>query len=112
MLVAPGQGFDRHLFALRQLAQGQDVPLFSSSPYQSINHIILSTSTLSSPAIFLGGFAPVVDDGFGVGYRADVDSLGTQVTAYPSRDAAGFVQALESSFDDLRAVFEGRNFKN
>ena len=41
--------------------------LYLDPAYKSINHIVLSTSTLSSPAIVIGGFAPVVPDGFGVG---------------------------------------------
>ena len=65
-----GQGFDRHLFALRKIAEqksGTMPSLFADPHYQLINHIILSTSTLSSPAIEFGGFAPVVPNGFGIG---------------------------------------------
>ena len=65
-----GQGFDRHLFGMKYLAaeSGQELPsLFLDPAYIHINHNILSTSTLSSPAIMIGGFAPVVPDGFGVG---------------------------------------------
>jgi len=64
-----GQGFDRHLFGLRHTAQklGQMPALFKDPAYAKINHNILSTSTLSSPAVIIGGFAPVVPDGYGVG---------------------------------------------
>ncbi|KAF1591368.1 CPT2 palmitoyltransferase, partial [Spelaeornis formosus] len=65
--AAMGQGFDRHLFALRYLAAARGVTLpelYQDPAYQRINHNILSTSTLSSPAVSLGGFAPVVPDGF------------------------------------------------
>lgn len=41
--------------------------MFSDPNYAKINHIILSTSTVGSPAINIGGFAPVVRDGYGVG---------------------------------------------
>ena len=41
--------------------------LYHDPRYAAINHNILSTSTLSSPAVFLGGFAPVVQDGYGIG---------------------------------------------
>ena len=65
----PGQGFDRHLFGLKHIAQQQgELPEFFHDPaYAKINHNILSTSTLSSPAVIIGGFAPVVPDGYGVG---------------------------------------------
>lgn len=104
-----GKGFDRHLFAMKQIALANDTPvdLFDSQPYQHINHIVLSTSTLSSPAVLLGGFAPVVPDGFGVGYRVDNEFIGSQVTAYDGqRDPAGFASALESSLKDIHAVFD------
>lgn len=64
-----GQGWDRHLYALRHFAEadGLDIPLFSDESYKAINTITLSTSTLSSPAVQSGGFAPVVPHGLGVG---------------------------------------------
>lgn len=64
-----GEGFDRHLFALKKLADvsGKKVGLFMDPAYASINHNILSTSTLSSDVVMLGGFGPVVDNGLGIG---------------------------------------------
>ena len=64
-----GQGWDRHLFALRKFAEskGLDVGLFNDAAYKDINTITLSTSTLSSPAVEMGGFAPVIPHGLGVG---------------------------------------------
>lgn len=66
--AAMGQGFDRHLFALHKFAQrtNSTCNIFEDPAYAAINHIILSTSTLNSPAIFCGGFGPVVKDGLGV----------------------------------------------
>ena len=69
--LLPGEGFDRHLFALKYLAQQRSIALpalYQDPAYAAINHNILSTSTLSSPAVELGGFAPVVPDGYGIGY--------------------------------------------
>ena len=65
-----GQGFDRHLFVLRIMAEqrkGELPEIFRDPAYAKINHNILSTSTLSSPAIMYGGFGPVVPDGYGIG---------------------------------------------
>ena len=74
-----GKGWDRHLFALRYYAQlnGKTHALFEDPAYKDINHIIISTSTLTSPALLLGGFAPVVPDGFGVGKSGDVACMYT-----------------------------------
>jgi carnitine O-palmitoyltransferase 2 len=64
-----GQGFDRHLFGLRRLAElkGQVPSIFKDPAYAAINHNILSTSTLSSDIVMAGAFGPVVKDGLGIG---------------------------------------------
>jgi len=69
-VCSTGQGFDRHLLGLKQLSverEGQLPAVYQDPAYALINHNVLSTSTLSNSAILLGGFAPVVPDGFGVG---------------------------------------------
>lgn len=67
--AAMGQGFDRHLFALKKFADKTNTlcNIFEDPNYSLMNHTILSTSTLSSPAIFAGGFGPVVKEGLGIG---------------------------------------------
>uniref|UniRef100_UPI003981824C choline/carnitine O-acyltransferase n=1 Tax=Salmonella sp. s54836 TaxID=3159673 RepID=UPI003981824C len=89
-----GRGFDRHFFALSALAQEENssIPeLFTNEYYQYTNRFILSTSTLVSKALLVGGFAPVVSDGYGVGYMMMDDSIGSNVSTYESRDSAEFV---------------------
>lgn len=68
-LTLLGQGFDRHLFALRKLAEkeGRLPGIYQDEAYARINHNKLSTSTLASPAVRIGAFGPVVRDGFGLG---------------------------------------------
>ncbi|CAL1532065.1 unnamed protein product, partial [Lymnaea stagnalis] len=67
--AAMGQGFDRHLFCLKNLGEknGLSMPMFAHPAYANINHIILSTSTLTDPSVLIGGFAAVTSDGFGIG---------------------------------------------
>jgi len=70
MSIFKGQGFDRHLLGLKMTAEldgGKMPSLYQDPAYTLLNHNILSTSTLSSPAVLIGGFAPVVPDGYGVG---------------------------------------------
>ena len=69
--LCAGQGYDRHLFALRTLAEkaGQELDLFMDASYHHMNHIVLSTSTLSADSVLIGGFAPVTSDGYGIGYN-------------------------------------------
>lgn len=113
-ITCPGQGFDRHLFALKGIAASQDmqVDLFNDPCYSYINEIILSTSTLSSDAVLLGGFAPVSPRGYGVGYGIMDDWLGMQVTTYTTRNGKDMVDSLEQVLDDLFQVFNGNDFKN
>ncbi|XP_061593336.1 carnitine O-palmitoyltransferase 2, mitochondrial [Cololabis saira] len=109
--AAMGQGFDRHLFALRYLAEtaGQAVPdLYTDAAYAAINHNILSTSTLTSPAVTLGGFAPVVPDGFGIGYGVHDDWIGCNVSSYPARNVHEFLQCVHKSLEDIFSVLEGK----
>ncbi|KAM6172478.1 carnitine O-palmitoyltransferase 2, mitochondrial isoform 2-T2 [Erethizon dorsatum] len=112
--AAMGQGFDRHLFALRYLAtaRGTALPaLYLDPAYGQINHNILSTSTLSSPAVSLGGFAPVVPNGFGIGYAVHDNWIGCNVSSYPGRNAREFLQCVEKSLEDMFDVFEGKSIK-
>ena len=57
------------MFALRHLAEdsGKVHDLFNDPAYKKLNHIILSTSTLSDPSVVIGGFGAVVPDGYGIG---------------------------------------------
>lgn len=67
--AAMGQGFDRHLFALKNVAAVNNKPLpelYTSTAFTRINHNIISTSTLSSDALLSGSFGPVVLDGLGI----------------------------------------------
>ncbi|XP_077203762.1 carnitine O-palmitoyltransferase 2, mitochondrial-like isoform X1 [Paroedura picta] len=106
-----GQGFDRHLFALKYLIQvkGGSLPDFYNDPaYKNINHIIISTSTLSTPAVNYGGFGPVVPDGFGVGYNVFDTWIGTNISSYLEEDLDEFLRCLECSLNDIFDVLEGR----
>lgn len=109
--AAMGQGFDRHLFALRYLcsSRGEALPaLYSDPAYGAINHNVLSTSTLTSPAVSLGGFAPVVPDGFGVGYGVHDHWIGCNVSSYPDRDVHHFLECVHKSLEDIFSVLEGK----
>jgi len=68
--AAMGQGFDRHLFALRHIAQLEGLPqpaLYETEAYKRINYNIISTSTLGADTVIAGSFGPVVKDGLGLG---------------------------------------------
>eukprot|EP01102_Stenamoeba_stenopodia_P010021 TRINITY_DN2973_c0_g1_i3.p1 TRINITY_DN2973_c0_g1~~TRINITY_DN2973_c0_g1_i3.p1 ORF type:complete len:186 (-),score=47.35 TRINITY_DN2973_c0_g1_i3:78-635(-) len=105
-----GKGMDRHLFALFNLSKehGDNVPeLFRDKAYATINHNILSTSTLSSKAIEGGGFGPVVADGYGLGYAVEDTSVGFNVTSY-GRKTSEFVDHIARALADIKSVLNGQ----
>lgn len=105
-----GDGFDRHLFALKEIAlrNGEKLPEFYEDPiYKLSQHYTLSTSTLYGECFAGGGFAPVVPDGFGLGYGYVDKSFGVLVSSYKNhRNNTQFVQALHESLDDIRKIVE------
>ncbi|KAK7496706.1 hypothetical protein BaRGS_00012113 [Batillaria attramentaria] len=109
--AAMGQGFDRHLFAMRKLAEakGQSPAFYSDEGYRTMIYDILSTSTLPDPSVMIGGFCPVVPDGYGVGYAIQDRGVGFNITAYkPHKDATSFVQSLEASLVDVHNILDGK----
>ena len=107
---AMGQGFDRHLFALKYHAVNRKkirLPEFyASHAYKKINHNTLSTSTLAYPSILNGGFAPVVSDGFGVGYRILDKTLGACVSSYDQGNLNKFVANLDETYARLHSILK------
>lgn len=110
--AAMGQGFDRHLFALKKLGQDTDhehLNIFDDPAYVSINKNILSTSTLSSPVVWAGGFGPVVDNGLGIGYMIRDESLGVLATSYNGKcDGKGFIDSVTVAFKDFLKILSSK----
>ncbi|KMU92611.1 carnitine O-acetyltransferase [Coccidioides immitis H538.4] len=72
-----GKGVDRHLFGLKQLIQkGEKVPaLYEDPAYGYSGSWYLSTSQLSSEYFNGYGWSQVIDDGFGIAYMINENSL-------------------------------------
>ena len=102
-----GQGMDRHIFALNALAESQGLQpaLLHCAAVQKLRHIILSTSTLASEIIVGGGFGPVNDDCYAIGYGIRDLGCRAQVMSY-GRDSQGFIDCLEQGMRDMRDVLE------
>ncbi|CAF0729716.1 unnamed protein product [Adineta steineri] len=108
--AATGQGFDRHLFALKYLQEIENKEalhrIYKDKSYQLMNHTILSTSTVASKHIAAGGFGPVVDNGFGIGYLIDDEQCGLLVTSYLHKELPSFMQAADESFRELANIIK------
>lgn len=102
-----GNGMDRHLFALRKLAEAEGaVPrLFTGAAMAKLNKIILSTSTLSSDALENGGFGPVNDECYAIGYGINAGGMRAQAMSY-GRDSQGFIDCLERGMHDMREMLK------
>jgi carnitine O-palmitoyltransferase 2 len=107
--AAMGQGFDRHLFAMKTAAERvrilEHFDVFNDPSYAKLNHNIISTSTLSSPALLAGGFGPVVKDGYGIGYNIQETILGVIVSNYKNEtNGKDLLECLRQSYDELSKV--------
>ncbi|UJR23635.1 hypothetical protein I4U23_026620 [Adineta vaga] len=108
--AATGQGFDRHLFALKYLQEIENKEelhrIYKDKSYQLMNYNILSTSTVASKHIVAGGFGPVVNDGYGIGYLIDDEQCGLLVTSYLHKELPSFMQAADESFRELATIIK------
>eukprot|EP00298_Acanthocystis_sp_HF-20_P013906 c20556_g2_i1.p1 GENE.c20556_g2_i1~~c20556_g2_i1.p1 ORF type:complete len:719 (+),score=321.10 c20556_g2_i1:24-2159(+) len=101
-----GQGPERHLFALRNIAAMKDMPdpeIFSSYGWRELNNTILSTSNCGNPSLAYFGFGPVVQDGFGIGYIIKDDSISFVVTSH-HRQTHRYISDLRGFFLKLREI--------
>ena len=112
MRALKGQGMDRHLFVLRHLAlaevEGDESRLpeiFRDEAWSTLSNIILSTSTLPSPALKGGGFGPVGPDCYAVGYG--VRKEGCRFSIMTAFDGAqDFADSLDDAMGRVRSVLE------
>ena len=100
-----GKGWDRHLFGLKHVFlkefgdQKYLPPIFQDPAYTYMNKIKLSTSTLSSPNFILGGFCPVTDDGYGIGYGIQNNECGFNTSSYKEKQDDELIPGLDDDKD-------------
>ena len=80
-------------------------PLLECAAMRKLRHIILSTSTLSSEIIVGGGFGPVNDDCYAIGYGIRSYGCEARVMTY-GRDSQVFCDSLVAAMDEMRAAAE------
>jgi carnitine O-palmitoyltransferase 2 len=56
-----------------------------------MGNFVISTSTLTTETIVFGGFGPVVQDGFGIGYNVVASKLGAVISAYKVLNKINFI---------------------
>jgi len=75
--ASDGRGVDRHLFGLKKcIKEGEDVPaLFQDPAYSYSSKWFISSSQLSSEYFNGYGWSQVVDDGWGLAYMINENSI-------------------------------------
>lgn len=81
--ASDGKGVDRHLFGLKKLLEpGEDLPAIYKDPaYGYSSSWYLSTSQLSSEFFNGYGWSQVIDDGFGIAYMINENSLNFNIVS-------------------------------
>lgn len=103
--ASDGKGVDRHLFGLKKLLEpGEDLPAIYKDPaFGYSSSWFLSTSQLSSEYFNGYGWSQVIDDGFGIAYMINENSLnfnivskglGSQKMSYYINEAANEIRDL------------------
>ncbi|KAF2821082.1 acyltransferase ChoActase/COT/CPT [Ophiobolus disseminans] len=103
--ASDGRGVDRHLFGLKKCLQpGEDVPaLYQDPAYTYSSTWFISSSQLSSEYFNGYGWSQVVDDGWGIAYMINENSiqfnvvskgLGSEKMSFYLNEAAGDVRDI------------------
>lgn len=110
--AAMGQGFDRHLFGLKHIAEMNDMKipsLYQDEAYKFLNTHIISTSTLSAPGIIAGSFGPVVKNGLGIGYSIQNDQCGAVVSSYEGeRNGKEFCDSFADALYKIKNILSDK----
>jgi carnitine O-palmitoyltransferase 2 len=110
-----GNGVDRHLFALKQIAgriTTRPIEIFMDPAYATFGSNILSTSSLYSDALVGGGFGPV-SPGYGIGYAAADQNMMFNVSCWksggPAHSAEEFCSAIYQAAVDMHNIVDARS---
>jgi carnitine O-acetyltransferase len=103
-----GQGFDRHLLALRLLLrEGESHPIFEDELFERSQRWRLSTSGLHEGEYFDGtGFGAVREDGFGVAYMVGKNGIRFGVECKERGGSEKFAKELVMSLRRMKEMVE------
>jgi len=111
-LAQVGLGVDRHLYALRHLAQmlnaqkGTPIPaIFTDPGYATLSTSVISTSNLGTvPSLKLFGFGAVCSQGYGFGYMINKNDIPITISSW-QKDTKGMKDLLVNSLTDMKKLF-------
>ncbi|KAK9365743.1 acyltransferase ChoActase/COT/CPT [Lipomyces kononenkoae] len=102
-----GYGCDRHLFGLKNLVdKDRHLPeIFTDKTYGYSTTWILSTSQLSSEYFNAYGWSQVTDEGYGIAYMINGNSLQFNVVS-KFRNSPGMASAIGKALTDMAELLE------
>ncbi|KAK4631404.1 Carnitine O-acetyltransferase, mitochondrial [Fulvia fulva] len=105
--ASDGKGVDRHLFGLKKLLQnGEDTPeIFKDPAYAYSGNWYISSSQLSSEYYNGYGWSQVIDDGWGIAYMINENSVQFNIVS-KNLGAERMAFFLNEAAQDIRAVME------
>ncbi|KAJ8313607.1 hypothetical protein KUTeg_008168 [Tegillarca granosa] len=110
------QGVDRHLMGLSIIAAEEGLPtplLYQDKAYTKSGgggNFVLSTSMVGYTTVF-GGVVPMMENGYGVFYHIETNTIEMVVTAWKSgedTDAEEFLKLIYKCFDEMKSVVESQ----
>ena len=103
-----GRGFHRHLEALKCLSEihGLTLPFLEDPSYVKFTHSVLFPSTANASGFHNAAFAPIVHDGFSVGYRFDSNYLIGTVGSFSSSQSLDLMYSIEQVLHEILKLLE------
>ena len=101
-----GQGFDRHLYALKCTAEdkGLSLSLFEDPAYAEINHLVLYPSTVDGGCLTFGIYGPIELDGIAIGYMWNEGVLNMFISGYSLKKVTSFETSVRTVLEDIRKL--------
>lgn len=112
-LATQGKAYDRHFLGLQSMIKSDEERSespFSDALFKQNNFFGLSTSNVSPGTYYHGGFAPAIEDGYGINYAIEDGQLRFTISCKRDpdgkrRQALRFKSTLERSLRDMRMLF-------
>ena len=111
-----GHGVDGHMMALLKIYEDygerlgiEKIPeIFRDKGYKILTHSTICTSTTSPYGLELGGWGPVVEDGFGIRYINDKDAIRFNMTSrkYLEKDLEKLVKYVKESLIEMAELMK------
>jgi carnitine O-acetyltransferase len=109
-----GMGVNGHLMALLKIyenfGEGMGIAsmpeIFTDTGYKRLTHSTICTSTTSPHGLALGGWGPVVEDGFGIRYVKDREEIRFNITSrrYMEENLDKLVSYIQESLMEMAKI--------